>query len=152
MTKKLNWRWNFFNLGSTWKAVWWIHSKIPSISCRHPKDGLRRKKKMPNENWTLFLMNMFFVLCVDMCNSAYNVYIMFTQCIFTPYFLSTYLKTRRWMSSIGAGCRCSESSPVSTTLRKYTTLCVSLQSIQKYASRWYMNTHVVEKDAAGPVL
>ena len=104
---------------------------------------------MPNENWTLFLMNMFFVLCVDMCNSACNVCIMCTQCIFTPHFLSTYLKTRRWMSSIGAGCRGSESSPVSTTPRKYTTLCVSLQ---RYASRWYMNTHVVEKDAAGPVL
>ena len=84
---------------------------------------------MPNENWTLFLMNMFFVLCVDMCNSACNVCIMCTQCIFTPHFLSTYLKTRRWMSSIGAGCWGSESSPVSTTPRKYTTLCVSLHCI-----------------------
>ena len=77
------------------------------------------------------------------------------QCIFTTRFLSTYSKTRRWMSCSGAGCWSSESSPVSSLQNVSTHKCVRVYtSMYTTGMRvdlrvWYMNTHVVEKDAAG---
>ena len=90
-------------------------------------------------------IRLLFVLYVDVC----------LQCIFTTRFLSTYLKTRRWMSCYGAGCWSSKSSPVSPLHNVSTHKCVRVYtSMYTTGMRvdlrvWYMNTHVVEKDAAG---